>query len=65
MDFEKKLQGYLYDCVEPFNHWVPWIWLDEGHLMRSNIYVYKSKKKLKNTKKWDMFNPIYVYMYTA
>ena len=33
MDFEKKLQGYLYDCVEPFNHWLPWIWLDEGHLM--------------------------------
>ena len=40
MDFEKNLQGYLYDCVEPFNHWLPWIWLDEGHLMWSNIYIY-------------------------
>ena len=51
MDFEKILQGYLYDCVEPFNHWLPWIWLDEGHLMLSNIYIYKESER----------NRIYIY----
>ena len=27
---KKKLQGYSYDCEEPFNHWFKGIWLDVG-----------------------------------
>ena len=52
MDFKKKLQGYFYDCVEPLNHWLPWIWLNEGQIMWSYTGCVRSNRgSLKFNKK--------------